>query len=281
MGQSSGKPQMIALAAIVGTLVCATFVAKFVAQRQAAQEAAAVPLDSYPPLPAPASPVPGVKVSEVQLSRGGVPMAVWIYLPDPLPKAKLPCVLIAPAGSRLFHGMRLTAGDREEHLPYVLVGFAVVAYELDGPFPQRRGTDEQAREALALFRRAHYGIDNAAAALDYALKTVPKIDANRIYAVGHSSAATLALQVAEHDPRIAACVAFAPVTDVPDHLRMIADTLHRYREDSMDDLEKYSPQHNIQNLKCPTMLFTAHDDETVPTESSSRSRRSSRRPIAK
>jgi dipeptidyl aminopeptidase/acylaminoacyl peptidase len=39
-------------------------------------------------------------------------------------------------------------------------------------------------------------------ALDYIAKRLPYVDTNRIYTAGHSSAATMALLLAEHDLRM-------------------------------------------------------------------------------
>src|SRR5687768_6680267 len=52
-----------------------------------------------------------VSQTEIPLTEGIE--QVWIYLPTPLPTGKLPCVLIAPAGSHLIDGMVLGDGDRE------------------------------------------------------------------------------------------------------------------------------------------------------------------------
>ena len=52
------------------------------------------------------------------------------------------------------------------------------------------------------------GLANARTALEFALAKVPKLDAKRIYVAGHSSAATLALLFASHEPRIKACAAW-------------------------------------------------------------------------
>ena len=50
---------------------------------------------------------------------------------------------------------------------------------------------------------------------DYVLAKVPEVDPARIYAAGHSSAATHALLLAEHEPRLAGVIAYAPAIDVP------------------------------------------------------------------
>jgi tetratricopeptide (TPR) repeat protein/dienelactone hydrolase len=208
---------------------------------------------------------PGVTVREVTLDRQGVPMQVWVYLPTGAPPdMKLPTVLIAAAGSRLFHGMTLGDGDRAEHVPYVPKGFAVLAYEIDGPI-RDGATAAQEWEALIAFRKANAGVANAKAVIAYALARVPQVDPRRIYAVGHSSAATLALQVAEQDERVAACVAFAPVVSVTDRLAPLAAKLDRGEPGTMDFLRRASPDTNVARLNAPTLLFYAEDDDVVPT----------------
>jgi dienelactone hydrolase len=223
--------------------------------------------DDLPDLPAPQEITKGVHFYEVTLRRAGVPMKLWLYLPNPAPAAdKLPCVLIAPAGSRLFHGMAFVDGDRPEHLPYVAKGFAVLGYEIDGAITDD-ATPAQLAAAIAAFRKADAGVANAVAALDYAAAKIPKIDMKRVYAVGHSSAATTALQVAQAEPRVSACVAFAPACDLGDHLKPFAAELDRIQAGTMEFLRAVSPEHNVAKLKCPTMLFTALDDETISSKS--------------
>src|SRR5262245_43535413 len=75
---------------------------------------------------------PGITMHEVTLRSRNGSSRIWIYLPEEPTGRKLPCVLIAPAGSRLFHGMSLGQGSVAEHLPYVRAGFVVVAYDIDG-----------------------------------------------------------------------------------------------------------------------------------------------------
>ena len=207
---------------------------------------------------------PGVIFHEVKLPGRGAASKLWVYLPEGQAGTKIPCVLIAPAGSRLFHGNALGEGDRPEHLPYVRAGFAVVAYELDGPV----GDDESADALLAaalLFKKAEAGLVNARAALDYALANIPNIDPARIYTAGHSSAATTSLHVAEREPRIKACVAYAPVTNVEKYLgeKALAG-LSSVMPDYREFIKRTSPHAGVENLRCPLFLFHAEDDENVP-----------------
>ena len=94
------------------------------------------------PQRAPATQIePGVMFSEIHLGRGqatgqgqsGHGGKLWLYLPSgEHAPGSLPCILITAAGSNLISGMGLGDGDRPEHLPMFLAGFAVLAYELDG-----------------------------------------------------------------------------------------------------------------------------------------------------
>src|SRR6185369_9853980 len=112
--------------------------------------------------------------------------------------------------------MYLAEDDRAEHLPYVRAGFAVVAYEIDGPIRNPdKATDAQIIAAAKAYKNSQAGLANAKMALDFAIDKIPSLDSDRIYTAGHSSAGTLALLVASHDQRIKGCAAFAPVTDVP------------------------------------------------------------------
>jgi dipeptidyl aminopeptidase/acylaminoacyl peptidase len=202
----------------------------------------------------------GILLHEVYLR--GRSRKVWIYLPEKPAATKIPCVLIAPAGSRLFHGMELGTGDRAEHLPYVRAGFAVIAYELDGPFGENGGSARM-KEAMKAYMQAKAGLDNQQAALAFALAKLPMIDADRIYVAGHSSAATHALLVAESDPRIKGCIAFAAAYDISKRLGVGAAILEGEVPGARDFFVKSSPATHIAQLKCPVFLFHAKDDKVV------------------
>jgi dipeptidyl aminopeptidase/acylaminoacyl peptidase len=219
---------------------------------------------ALPDLPEPVKLEKGVYFQEVTLLRGGIPMKVWIYLPEKAPKAEIPCVLIAPAGTPLYLGMDLGDGDRPEHLPYVKAGFAVVSYELDGHVPNSETTgDAKIIAGAKAFKNARAGLSNARAALDFALEKVPMIDQERIYAAGHSSAATLALLVASDDSRIKACVAFAPCTNVPRRLAPAIPVLSKQVPGFSNFAKESSPSTHAAEIKCPVFLFHARDDRNV------------------
>ena len=206
---------------------------------------------------------PGVAVHEVTIDRGGVPMKVWVYRPEK-PADKLALVLVPPAGSTLIAGMGLADGDRVEHLPYVKAGFAVAAFEIDGPVSDaQQSSDPAVFKGAREFRAARAGLDNAQTALDFALAKVPGIDPARVYVAGHSSAATLALLVAEYEPRVKACVAYAPCTDVAARVAQFTPLLERNQPGYAEFLKFSSPLTHAELLTCPLFLFHAQDDTTV------------------
>ncbi|MFN3650985.1 MAG: alpha/beta hydrolase family protein [Armatimonadota bacterium] len=225
---------------------------------------------SFPDLGAGRVIAPGVRLHEVRLARGKGGSTLWIYLPEEPAAAKLPCVLIGPAGTRLFHGIGLGEGDRPEHLPYVRAGFAVVAYEIDGPLSDN-ASDPELIAAVSAFKAAEGGVANARLALDYVAEKVPAVDPARIYAAGHSSAATLALQVAAREPRVKGCVAFAPCTDLEGRLGpQLIDALSSVVPGYRDFVRQTSPVRNAEHLKQPLYLFHAGDDSVVPPQESIR-----------
>lgn len=209
---------------------------------------------------------PNISFQEATLQRGSVPMRVWYYQPAKAAD-KLALVLVPPAGSTLIAGMDLGEGDRAEHYPYVQAGFAVASFEIDGHVPDG-ANDAAVQKGARLFRDARAGLANAKTALEFILAKVPAIDPNRIFIAGHSSAATLALLVAEHEPLIKACAAYAPVTDVEVRLAKIGPALERALPGYGDFLRFSSPKTHADKLQCPVLLFHAKDDNNVPISQS-------------
>ena len=220
---------------------------------------------------------PGVMFSEIHLQGnqpGGPPQPghrgkLWLYLPvgEHAPQS-LPCVLIAGAGSNLITGMDLGDGDRAEHLPHVRAGFAVLAFELDGALPENSQQNPKAlAQSSATFLSAQAGLINARVAIEYATTRVPSIDPKRLYAVGHSSAATLALLLAENEPRIAACVAFAPAVDIKTNFPPDAQRLITQLVPGADQFfTRFNPRMNESKIGCPLFLFYAQDDDRFASQ---------------
>jgi dipeptidyl aminopeptidase/acylaminoacyl peptidase len=226
------------------------------------------PLATFPPL-GPATRVEkGVMVHQVLLGA----TRVWIYLPEKPPGPAMPVVFIAPAGVPPFvgngFGPDLDRQQHPEHLPYVHAGFAVVAYDTAGELPSGdEPTDEQVQAAATAFRDAEAGVVNARHAIDYVVKMVPGVDPKRLYSAGHSSAGRISLLLAESDPRIAACVAYAPVTNPDQRAWQNAPEAARYLEANVSGfrefLKRTSPIRNVGRLRCPTFLYHAEDDTRI------------------
>jgi dienelactone hydrolase len=243
----------------------------------AANQSGPISLPAFPD-PGPAREIePGIMLREVRLGADRPPLGtppgwggkLWLYLPsgEHQPKS-LPCIMITGAGSNLITGMDLGDGDRPEHLPYVRAGFAVLAFELDGVIENReKPTNEDLGQAMFRFLGARAGLINAHIALEYALKKVPEIDPSRISAAGHSSAGTLAVLFAEHEPRLKACVAFAPALDL--EKRFGPEAVAKLTQARVGDLcVRHSPKRNEDTLKVPLFLFHARDDSNIPAEDS-------------
>lgn len=143
------------------------------------------------------------------------------------------------------------------------------AYDIDGALADSGDvTYEQVRVAATAFKNAGAGMLNARHAIDYVLKMVPAIDPKRLFSAGHSSAGRESLLLAESDPRIAACVAYAPVTDPERRAERIASGATRDLEANLpgfrDFLKSSSPLRQISRLRCPTFLFHSEDDARIP-----------------
>ena len=213
---------------------------------------------------------PGVTREEIPLgARGGFynPPGnggiLWIYLPEGQhAPGSLPCILICGAGSTLLEGMSLGDGDVDEHIPYAKAGFAVVAYELDGP------GDEEFDNARAYetFRQSRAGLVNARNALEYVLAKVPEVNPKQIYSAGHSSAGTMSLLFAEHEPRLAGCIAYAPCSDVPGFIGGARMRMLSSHQGIADFVVQSSPNTHESRLNCPVFLFHAEDDGNVDVE---------------
>jgi len=253
---------------ILGLAILAIACHEPVHEKQVAAAPHYAPLDLFPPLGPARTVEKGIVVREVTLGRG----RIWIYLPATLKAKTIPCVFIAPAGVPPIVGSSFGPDlDRQrhpEHLPYVRAGFAVVAYDVDGELAHPDDVSyEQVLEAATAFKNAEAGMVNARHAIDYVVKMVPAVDAKRLYCAGHSSAGRLSLLLAESDPRIAACIAYAPVTDVERRVKAIVPDAGRYLEANLpgfrDFLRASSPILQVQQLRCPVFLFHSEADGRI------------------
>lgn len=204
----------------------------------------------------------GVRFREVMLQGGGPGAGgrLWVYRPEAeLAPRSATCVLIAGAGSTMLTGMSLGDGDQDEHYPYVKAGFVVVAYDLDG-----EDTGDAAGD-YAKWKASRAGLVNARNALEYTLQQLPEVNPQRVFAAGHSSAASHALLFAAHEPRLAGVAAYAPCVNIPQRMPgVLVRVLQAQMPGLVDFLTQSSPHTHEARLACPVFLFGAADDDNTP-----------------
>lgn len=237
-----------------------------------------VPLPEFPPLGPPTGTLDpsGAQVHFVDF--GSIPgnadgpgqrMKMRVYVP-PGEHAdhSLGCVLVAPAGSNLISGNEMDNDDYHvETLPYAEAGMVVVFYSIDGSLSNPDNpSNEELRGGYLKFRAARAGVVNGRNALDYALKTLPQVDPQRIYSAGHSSAAVLSLLLAAHEPRLRGCLAYAPATDVELRLQDVTQItgISLVLPAIEEFLQQSSPKTHAARINCPVFLFHARDDSNEP-----------------
>ena len=123
-----------------------------------------IPPPAFPERKDPIEVAPQVLKYEVPLGESGGFYSVagqggklLVYLPAGKHKPRsLPCILITGAGSNLLSGMLLGDGDSPEQIPYAQAGYAVVAYELDGP-SENDGDPQEMRKAYEAFKASRAG----------------------------------------------------------------------------------------------------------------------------
>lgn len=237
---------------------------------------AQIPVPQFPEL-GEGLPLEGTQIAVYDVDLGSIPantgaagmqMTMRVYVPpgDHAPQS-LPCVLVAPAGTTLLTGMVLDdSGYHDETLPYAEAGMVVIHYSLDGDEFDEGNEEESATYPYALFRAACAGVVNTRNALEFARTKLPMVNPNEIYTAGHSSAGTLSLLAAEHEPRIAGAIAYAPATDVKSRLAELAEVpfMAMLYPKLKEFTTQSSPDTHIADLKAPVFLFHAKDDSNVP-----------------
>ncbi len=236
---------------------------------------ASISIPNFPAVPPNGQTLPsGVRFYDVRLNDTNTPggaMQFRVYMPPGKhAPASLGCVLVAPAGSNLLSGNSLDGSDyHDETEPYAKAGFAVVSYSIDGALGDLEFAEDEDlayAEAYTEFRDAHAGVVNGRNALEFALAQLPQVNPQAIFSAGHSSAGTLSVLLAEHEPRLAGCVAYAPATDVVARLGEVA--LDPYTTSLLpgvtDFIVRSSPRTHAGSLNCPVFLFHARDDSNEP-----------------
>jgi dienelactone hydrolase len=240
-----------------------------------------VPIPAFPNLGTPrASTISGVVFHEIAVGGSarirkrdeeplpGSQMDMILYLPSGAHElGSLPCVMIAAAGTTMLEGNGCyDESYQSETIPYVQEGFAVLGYSLDGPLASDKPSKLEKKSAYEQFRAAHAGLVNARNAMEFLVQKVPAINSDRIFTAGHSSAGMLSLLFAEHESRLAGCIAYAPCVDVEKRLSdYISNPLVEVLLPEVDQFVRQgSPQRHFQSLKCPVFLFHAEGDADAP-----------------
>ncbi|MCM2373096.1 alpha/beta hydrolase family protein [Aporhodopirellula aestuarii] len=241
---------------------------------------AALPPHQFPPLGAPEETYPsGVKRYFIRFASNpdlpGHTMQMCVFVPPGEHAThSLPCVLIAPAGTPMLHGVTLEENDSydDETLPYAEAGFVVVQYSLDGGLPAgSENADEDDMTALIgkaypAFKASGAGVVNGRNAIEFALASLKMVDPQKISCAGHSSAGSLSLLLAAHDHRIHRCVAYAAAYDLESRMgEMTSNIVVRTIFPGINEfIIETSPMNHVDKLDCPVMIFHARDDSNVP-----------------
>ncbi len=259
--QVQGRARLLTL---LGVLLCLLSGGQTGVQ---AQRAGGDPAAALPPLGAPQAFAPHTNLYTVRLPHNNGFTKLLIFMRAAQAATPLPCIFIAPAGTPLLYGNALGEfGAPREYMPYVNVGYCVVAYEIDGDVPDALQQNSLAiRQASYAFRQAYMGVTNAQQAITYALARIPNIDPKRLYTAGHSSAGTLSLQAAAADKRVAACIAYAPCCDLDSRIGPeILSVFARHQPGFDVFIHNMAPINNTKLIQCPTFVFHADDDSNVP-----------------
>ena len=222
---------------------------------------------------------PGVTFQEIRIGPGhpapGLPPAhgMTLYFSSPSRRAQARFAAMracCPGRQYLHHGHGPWRRGPEGTRALRPRGFAVVSFSLDGHIDDpNSGNDAQLRQASLAFLAAKSGLTNAKVAPEWLSARVPEVNKERIYAAGHSSAGTVALLLAENEPRIKKCAAFDARSDVEANFPWLQRTAIRQRIPEVDAFfTTYNPKTNPGKVGCPVLLFHAHDDSVVPVSES-------------
>ncbi len=113
-------------------------------------------------------------------------------------------------------------------------------------YPSFRGGNQNPGYQETLFGE----VDDIYSAYEYA-KSLPYVDPERIYLVGHSTGGTRVLLASEYDDKFRAVVAFGPADDISKH------NISQFTFDLSDKTEAKlrSPKYWMQDVKTPTFVI--------------------------
>ncbi len=212
------------------------------------------------PPPKEARPVYDVRVDVILRPVGAMKRTFWLYQPKPLPE-ELGLVLVAPSNGNLLSGRALSNDDRQEHLPYVRAGFAVMAYTIDGDMPPGI-SDAKATEAIRAYQASKAGLVNAQLAIDLAFERLPSLSAERVFAAGRDSGGAYALLLGAEEPRVRGVLAYGPTTTLTGDVGVVV-AVDRVLPGFGTFVRWSLPENRAPDVKVPVFVYQSAGDEVV------------------
>jgi dienelactone hydrolase len=188
------------------------------------------------------------------------------------PRGSLACVLVPAGGKNPFHGYSLLPPNELEPLfPYSAKGFVVVHFSVDGALPRENYTNQSRfwddfQTSHRAFKKSNSGVENAVMAYEFVRQKIPAVNPKHIFVAGELSGATLALQFASQEPRIAGCVAMSPFVDMTATLKDLAVPTGRYDliAQMKESAETFSPLSLTEKIKCPVLITYVRELSDLP-----------------
>ena len=177
-------------------------------------------------------------VEQITYTSGNAKMMAWLMLPKT--PGRHSAVLFCHGGFALGNG------DEEAPRAFVDAGYIVL-------LPTFRGENGNSGNFEMFFGE----VNDAKAAIDY-LAGRNDVDTTHLFATGHSAGGTIAMLLAEIDPRLrkaAACGGCPNIRAFTDHFHRPAfeETPYNWTDPIENDLR--SPALHIADLTCPLKLF--------------------------
>ncbi len=194
------------------------------------------------------------------------PLKFWTYVfvPKKLDRRGKAPLLVLPHG-----GVHADFTTYHTHIIRELMdkGYVVIA-------PEYRGSTGYGREFQESIDYGGLEIDDCVAARDWAVETLPFVDAGRVGIVGWSHGGLIALMaVFDHPEKFKVCFAGVPVSDLvarmgyagADYQEEFAAPYHlgKTASEDVDLYRKRSPAWNAEKLRTPLLIHTTTNDRDV------------------
>lgn len=203
----------------------------------------------------------------VKVPSAGFELAGILHLPAGVSKPK-PVLFLHG-----FTGNRSEAGRLYTDMARVLCanGFAALRFDFrchgDSPLPFEEFT-------------ISYAVEDALNAASF-LKTLPGVDASRFAVIGLSMGGGVAVSLAASVDSVAALVLLAPALDWPELAQRMPQPPpvkegyvcmgpNRMRIEKIAETMKFSVMHLAEQIKAPTLIVHAVDDQVVPISQAKR-----------